>query len=137
MLKSKKVSFSPNISFSSRRFNPSAISLQFRTFYSSRISLLSLVSFSSSFLIKQKPFSSLQYNTLLFPIRSSKLWFSTEQKTPTETNSNKKLISVTFVTKEGKEITVKEPEGTSLLEVAHKHDIDLEGACEGSLACST
>jgi 2Fe-2S ferredoxin len=25
----------------------------------------------------------------------------------------------------------------SLLEIAHKHDIDLEGACEGSLACST
>ena len=24
-----------------------------------------------------------------------------------------------------------------MLEVAHKNDIDLEGACEGSLACST
>jgi 2Fe-2S ferredoxin len=29
------------------------------------------------------------------------------------------------------------PVGLSLLEVAHKYDIDLEGACEGSLACST
>ena len=27
--------------------------------------------------------------------------------------------------------------GISLLEVAHQNDIDLEGACEGSLACST
>ena len=27
--------------------------------------------------------------------------------------------------------------GLSLLEVAHSNDIDLEGACEGSLACST
>ena len=27
--------------------------------------------------------------------------------------------------------------GESLLEVAHANDIDLEGACEGSLACST
>ena len=24
-----------------------------------------------------------------------------------------------------------------MLEVAHKHDVDIEGACEGSLACST
>ena len=24
-----------------------------------------------------------------------------------------------------------------MLEIAHKHDVDIEGACEGSLACST
>ena len=24
-----------------------------------------------------------------------------------------------------------------MLEIAHRHDIDIEGACEGSLACST
>ncbi|MBF0135563.1 MAG: 2Fe-2S iron-sulfur cluster-binding protein [Magnetococcus sp. DMHC-1] len=33
--------------------------------------------------------------------------------------------------------TVEVPAGTSLLEAAHEHDIPLEGACEGSLACST
>lgn len=27
--------------------------------------------------------------------------------------------------------------GLSILEVAHKNNIDLEGACEGSLACAT
>ena len=27
--------------------------------------------------------------------------------------------------------------GLSVLEIAHRNDIDLEGACEGSLACST
>lgn len=32
---------------------------------------------------------------------------------------------------------IKAPPGKSLLEVAHSNDIDLEGACEGSLACST
>lgn len=31
----------------------------------------------------------------------------------------------------------EDPEGMTLLEIAHKHDIDLEGACEQSLACST
>lgn len=28
-------------------------------------------------------------------------------------------------------------EGDDLLSLAHEHDIDLEGACEGSVACST
>lgn len=32
---------------------------------------------------------------------------------------------------------VDAPVGLSVLEIAHRHDIDLEGACEGSLACST
>ena len=27
--------------------------------------------------------------------------------------------------------------GLSVLEIAHRNDIDIEGACEGSLACST
>lgn len=29
------------------------------------------------------------------------------------------------------------PKGASILDVAHENDIDLEGACEGSVACST
>ena len=32
---------------------------------------------------------------------------------------------------------VDAPLGLSVLEVAHKHGVDIEGACEGSLACST
>ncbi|MGL5706841.1 MAG: ferredoxin family 2Fe-2S iron-sulfur cluster binding protein [Aeromonas sp.] len=32
---------------------------------------------------------------------------------------------------------VKAENNTTLLDVAHKNKIDLEGACEGSLACST
>lgn len=47
-------------------------------------------------------------------------------------------IQVTFTDeKDGSVTTVNAPVGESLLEVAHKNDIDLEGACEGSLACST
>ena len=34
-------------------------------------------------------------------------------------------------------ITVEASCGLSILEIAHKNHIDLEGACEGSLACST
>jgi 2Fe-2S ferredoxin len=32
---------------------------------------------------------------------------------------------------------VEAPLGLSVLEIAHKHGVDIEGACEGSLACST
>ncbi|XP_040365184.1 2Fe-2S ferredoxin isoform X1 [Rosa chinensis] len=49
----------------------------------------------------------------------------------------KETISVTFVDKDGDEIHIKVPIGMSMLEAAHQNDIDLEGACEGSLACST
>lgn len=36
-----------------------------------------------------------------------------------------------------KSIAVQAPLNTTLLEVAHSNKIELEGACEGSLACST
>lgn len=42
-----------------------------------------------------------------------------------------------FVLNDGSEKEVDAPIGLSVLEIAHKNDIDLEGACEGSLACST
>lgn len=42
-----------------------------------------------------------------------------------------------FVQTDGSELVVDAPIGLSVLEIAHKNNIDLEGACEGSLACST
>ncbi len=44
---------------------------------------------------------------------------------------------IRFIQKDGCAKEVDAPVGLSLLEVAHSNDIDLEGACEGSLACST
>ncbi len=44
---------------------------------------------------------------------------------------------VIFVTAEGERREIDAPEGRSILEIAHDNGIDLEGACEGSLACST
>jgi ferredoxin-2, mitochondrial len=44
---------------------------------------------------------------------------------------------VHWVQKDGTRVTTREKEGMHLLDVAHKNNIDLEGACEGSLACST
>lgn len=54
-----------------------------------------------------------------------------------EENQQKQKISVTFVDKYGEENNIKVPLGMSMLEAAHENDIELEGACEGSLACST
>ena len=47
------------------------------------------------------------------------------------------MPTVNFKLQDGTTKTVEAPEGISLLEVAHQNDVDLEGACEGSLACST
>lgn len=48
------------------------------------------------------------------------------------------MPKIIFVSADGKERKeIEAPVGLSVLEIAHKHDIDLEGACEGSLACST
>jgi 2Fe-2S ferredoxin len=42
-----------------------------------------------------------------------------------------------FVDRDGSPREVDAPLGLSVLEIAHKHGVDIEGACEGSLACST
>ncbi len=47
------------------------------------------------------------------------------------------MAKMTFIKPDGSRHEVDAPEGLSILEIAHKHGFDLEGACEGSLACST
>ena len=44
---------------------------------------------------------------------------------------------MTFIDRDGTRHEVEAPVGMSVLEIAHRHGIDIEGACEGSLACST
>ena len=47
------------------------------------------------------------------------------------------MTKIIFIEPDGKEVIVDAENGLSLLEVAHNNGISLEGACEGSLACST
>lgn len=47
------------------------------------------------------------------------------------------MPQITFITPKGEHVQVEAPIGLSVLEIAHQNNIDLEGACEGSLACST
>jgi len=51
--------------------------------------------------------------------------------------SEDEVVSVTFVDKEGKRIFIRAKVGDNVLYLAHRHGIELEGACEASLACST
>ncbi len=47
------------------------------------------------------------------------------------------MTKIIFIEPNGNEKTIEAENGLSILEVAHNNGIDLEGACEGSLACST
>ena len=47
------------------------------------------------------------------------------------------MAKITFIERDGTRREVEAPLGLSVLEIAHKNKIDIEGACEGSLACST
>ena len=47
------------------------------------------------------------------------------------------MPKIIFVTPDGVEHAIDAPIGQSVLEIAHHNKIPLEGACEGSLACST
>ncbi len=47
------------------------------------------------------------------------------------------MAKMTFVCPRGQSIEIEAPAGLSVLEIAHRNDIDIEGACEGSMACST
>jgi 2Fe-2S ferredoxin len=47
------------------------------------------------------------------------------------------MPKMTFIQRDGSRKEVEAPIGLSVLEIAHRNDVDIEGACEGSLACST
>lgn len=47
------------------------------------------------------------------------------------------MAKVNFILPSGEVTQVEAPDGLSILEVARQNDIAIEGACEGSLACST
>ena len=44
---------------------------------------------------------------------------------------------LTFIRPDGTPLVVEAAEGESVLDLAQKNGIDLEGACEGAMACST
>jgi len=47
------------------------------------------------------------------------------------------MPKMVFVERDGTRKEGEAPLGLSVLEIAHRNSVDIEGACEGSLACST
>ncbi len=47
------------------------------------------------------------------------------------------MPKMVFIERDGTHKEVEAPVGLSVLEIAHRNNVDIEGACEGSLACST
>ena len=47
------------------------------------------------------------------------------------------MPKMVFIERDGTRKEVEAPAGLSVLEIAHRNNVDIEGACEGSLACST
>lgn len=51
--------------------------------------------------------------------------------------SPEEIVNVVFIDKAGRRVPIKGKIGDNILYLAHRHGIELEGACEASLACST
>ena len=47
------------------------------------------------------------------------------------------MPKMVFIETDGNRKEVEAPLGLSVMEIAHRHGVDIEGACDGSLACST
>ncbi|XP_074423008.1 ferredoxin-2, mitochondrial [Larus michahellis] len=47
------------------------------------------------------------------------------------------VVNVVFVDREGRHVPVRGRVGDNVLHLAQRHGLELEGACEASLACST
>ena len=47
------------------------------------------------------------------------------------------MPTITFIYPDGSRKDVDAPIGLSIMEISHKHGIDIEGACGGCLACAT
>ncbi len=47
------------------------------------------------------------------------------------------MPKMVFIEPNGNRKEVDAPIGLSVMEIAHRHEVDIEGACDGSLACST
>ncbi|KAG2736108.1 hypothetical protein G9P44_000198 [Scheffersomyces stipitis] len=46
-------------------------------------------------------------------------------------------LHITFITKDGSQFTYEVAEGDNILDIAQAYNLDMEGACGGSCACST
>ncbi|KAJ8678902.1 hypothetical protein QAD02_014689 [Eretmocerus hayati] len=51
--------------------------------------------------------------------------------------SEDEVVNIVYIDKDGQRIPVRGKVGDNVLYLAHKYNIEMEGACEASLACTT
>ncbi|XP_063543524.1 adrenodoxin-like protein 1, mitochondrial [Cydia strobilella] len=51
--------------------------------------------------------------------------------------SEEEVVNIVYVTKDGKKHPIRGKVGDNVLYLAHRYGIEMEGACEASLACTT
>uniref|UniRef100_A0A0N4ZG56 2Fe-2S ferredoxin-type domain-containing protein n=1 Tax=Parastrongyloides trichosuri TaxID=131310 RepID=A0A0N4ZG56_PARTI len=51
--------------------------------------------------------------------------------------SEDEVVNITYVNRDGSEQKIRAKVGDNVMYLAHRYGIELEGACEASLACST
>lgn len=69
-------------------------------------------------------------------IHTSKCSFHGEYEMQ-DPKSEADIVNVTFINKAGERIPVKGKIGDNVLYLAHRYKVEMEGACEASLACTT
>ncbi|XP_073708426.1 ferredoxin-2, mitochondrial [Garra rufa] len=65
---------------------------------------------------------------------SISVWQNEDSSSPED---DEKVVNVVYIDRSGQRIPVKARVGDNVMYLAHKNGIELEGACEASLACST
>ncbi|XP_020286016.1 adrenodoxin-like protein, mitochondrial [Pseudomyrmex gracilis] len=90
-----------------------------------------------SFCVKRKKCTvPISYTVFNHKIHSSKCMFHGEYEM-LDPKTEADIVNVTFIDKTGKKIPVRGKVGDNVLYLAHRYGIEMEGACEASLACTT
>ncbi|KAI1280476.1 Adrenodoxin-like protein 2, mitochondrial [Halotydeus destructor] len=74
------------------------------------------------------------FRTLDFSLRNGQVLFSQPSRTICSAADE---VTVHYINKKNERITVKGKVGEDIMRLAQKHGIEIEGACEASVACST
>ncbi|XP_054859153.1 ferredoxin-2, mitochondrial [Eublepharis macularius] len=74
---------------------------------------------------------------LLRPRRARRRFHTAVTYQAEDENSMAEVVNVVFVDRSGQRVPVQGRVGDDVLRLAQRHGIELEGACEASLACST
>eukprot|EP00823_Brevimastigomonas_motovehiculus_P009213 TRINITY_DN8881_c0_g1_i1.p1 TRINITY_DN8881_c0_g1~~TRINITY_DN8881_c0_g1_i1.p1 ORF type:complete len:190 (-),score=32.03 TRINITY_DN8881_c0_g1_i1:321-863(-) len=98
---------------------------------------MSLVSFVRRSAVRFCPFSSSTLHFRCSSALSRYIHSSPIVRSEHKPASNAETVGVSFIDSSGKKKAVRAPIGDTILTVAHANKVELEGACEGSCACST